>query len=183
MSRQNWQLWRGDIPAETCDNLVELMLRYPVQDGKIFKDNQDSEHRKSKIRWIEDQPGINHLLWQKVREANRNAFNVDVTDYCQIQFTEYSDEYGGCYNWHHDIDWNDDKGFDRKLSIVVQLTDGSSYEGGNLEFDEVQNPHTLQLRKKGSVIVFPSYLRHRVTPVTSGLRHSLVAWFEGPRWR
>jgi PKHD-type hydroxylase len=181
--RDSWQLWRAALDAETCSAIVKDLLNYPVENGTVFKENVPSEYRKSKIRWVNDNQQIKSLLWSYIQEANRNAFGVDVTDVCNIQFTEYNASYKGRYDWHHDIDWTQNKGFDRKLSIVVQLTDGNSYEGGNLEFDEVQNPHTFQLRKQGTVIVFPSYLRHRVTPVTSGIRHSLVAWFEGPRWR
>lgn len=181
--RQSWQLWRGALDANTCNSIVEDLSRYPVEVGAVFKENKPTEYRKSKIRWVNDNQQIKALLWSYVQEANRNAFNVDVTDVCNVQFTEYDAKYQGHYDWHHDIDWTDNKAFDRKLSVVIQLTEGPSYEGGNLEFDEVPNPHTFQLRKQGSVIVFPSYLRHRVTPVTSGVRHSLVAWFEGPRWR
>jgi len=181
--RQNWQMFETAISTETCNSMVESLCVIEPQDGKIFSTNQDSDFRKSKIRWVHNQPAIKQFLYEKICEANRNAFNFDVENYCQIQFTEYSSEYGGCYSWHHDVDWNDNKAFDRKLSIVVQLTDHKSYEGGNLEFDEVQGPQPLRLRKQGTIIVFPSYLRHRVTPVTSGIRHSLVAWFEGPRWR
>ena len=59
--------------------------------------------------------------------------------------------------------------------------DTSEYEGGDFEFDEVKT--TADFRSKGTVLVFPSYLRHRVLPVTSGIRRSLVAWFVGPRWK
>ena len=71
---------------------------------------------------------------------------------------------------------------DRKLSVTVQLSDPSEYEGGGFEFLECPNPDESS-RKKGTVLVFPSYLKHRVLPVTKGTRKSLVAWFEGPRWK
>jgi PKHD-type hydroxylase len=65
--------------------------------------------------------------------------------------------------------------------MTVQLSDPSEYEGGLFKIENQEIP--LWYREKGTVMVFPSYLRHRVEPVTRGVRRSLVAWFEGPRWR
>jgi PKHD-type hydroxylase len=66
----------------------------------------------------------------------------------------------------------------RKLSLVCQLSDPSEYEGGELQINtgEIFTPE----KQKGTVILFPSYLLHRVTPVTKGTRRSLVLWIEGP---
>ena len=71
--------------------------------------------------------------------------------------------------------------YDRKLSVVVQLTDPSDYEGGIFEFKTVETPANFKTR--GSILVFPSYLEHQVTEITEGTRYSLVCWAEGPRWR
>ena len=70
--------------------------------------------------------------------------------------------------------------YDRKLSVVVQLSNSNNYSGGQLEFKETEAPS--QFSTQGSIIVFPSYLQHRVTEVTEGVRYSLVCWAEGPRW-
>ena len=70
----------------------------------------------------------------------------------------------------------------RKLSMTVSLTNPDEYEGGDLEFDfrnqdEASQPRICEeIRPKGSVIVFPSFVWHRVKPVTKGIRHSLVCW-------
>ncbi|MGB0647256.1 MAG: 2OG-Fe(II) oxygenase, partial [Bradymonadia bacterium] len=77
--------------------------------------------------------------------------------------------------------WYNTAGVDRKLSVTVQLDDEGVYSGGELEFEELQT--SANLRARGTVLVFPSYLRHRVTPVTNGVRRALVAWFYGPEWR
>ena len=86
-----------------------------------------------------------------------------------------------CIHVHHDVHFSSQEMFDRKLSLTVQLSDGDSYEGGRFEFDEVKT--TADFTPKGSILVFPSYLAHKVHPVTSGRREALVAWFFGPRWR
>ena len=74
---------------------------------------------------------------------------------------------------------------DRKLSMTIQLSDSHEYEGGDFKFrDDITNlPTKEQLRKKGTVLIFPSFLYHSVQPVTKGIRKSLVTWIEGPAWR
>jgi len=151
--------------------------------------------RKSDLVWLND-TWIYKELHPYVHEANKNAgwnFEWDRSESCQ--FTKYKlNQY---YDWHCDS-W--DKPYDkpdrldygkiRKLSMTCQLTDGSEYEGGELEFDyRNYDPHmrdeTQHLKKakeilpKGSIIVFPSFVWHRVKPVTSGTRYSLVAWHLG----
>ena len=65
--------------------------------------------------------------------------------------------------------------------MSIQLSDGDDYEGGDFEMRGSTTPEGQ--RDRGSVIIFPSYLVHRVTPVSAGTRRSLVTWIEGPRWR
>ena len=82
----------------------------------------------------------------------------------------------------------------RKLSMTCQLTDGSEYKGGELEFDfrnydphmRDELKHRIQCKEilpKGSIIVFPSFVWHRVKPVTAGTRYSLVVWHLGKPFR
>jgi PKHD-type hydroxylase len=70
----------------------------------------------------------------------------------------------------------------RKLSLILQLSDATEYEGGELQLKD-SSDHTAVERKKGHLIAFPSYLLHRVTPVTKGIRRSLVVWISGPAFR
>jgi PKHD-type hydroxylase len=73
--------------------------------------------------------------------------------------------------------------YDRKISIIIQLTDPSEYEGGEFEMDyQYEQPNKEDLKKKGTIIVFPSFIPHRVTELTKGTRKSLVAWVEGPKF-
>ena len=78
----------------------------------------------------------------------------------------------------------------RKLSVTVSLTDNETYEGGNLKFDWGEHAETenrfhecIEIRPRGSIIVFPSYYHHQVTPVTKGTRYSLVIWYHGKPFR
>ena len=150
--------------------------------------------RNSDLVWLND-TWIYKEIHPFVHQANKNAgwnFDWDRSESCQ--FTKYNP--GQYYDWHCDS-WNKPyeiegptKGKIRKLSMTCQLTDGSEYKGGELEFDFRQyEPHqrdeSKHLRKapeilsKGSIIVFPSFLWHRVKPIMSGVRYSLVLWHLG----
>ena len=150
--------------------------------------------RKSDLVWFND-AWIYKEIHPYVHKANRNAgwnFEWDRSESCQ--FTKYKlNQY---YDWHCDS-WEKvyesngpDNGKMRKLSMTCQLTDGSEYEGGELEFDfRNYDPHMRDESKhirsvpeilpKGSIVVFPSHLWHRVKPVTRGTRYSLVVWHLG----
>ena len=176
-----YQVWPSSLTDEQLKNIFDVSLEQPEVDAKIFaSQNVVSDVRRSSIRWISS-PAIRDLLWSYVRRANYDAFNVDVVNQSEMHYTEYHASQGGHYDWHHDVHWNGQADIDRKLSVTVQLSDADSYEGGDFEFDEVKT--NADFRSKGTVLVFPSYLRHRVLPVTQGVRKSLVAWFTGPRWK
>lgn len=180
--RGNWQLFSGAISAELCDHMVNEFKKLPEMTAKTFNDQH--QYRKSKVRWVYDQDNLVDLLMKYVHKANATEFNVDIQpEMGEMQFGEYEASYGGKYDWHHDVNWENHKNFDRKLSLVVQLSRPSEYKGGHFEFSEVQSPDRNAWSKQGSILVFPSYLTHRVTEVTEGTRYSLVSWVRGPRWR
>ena len=164
----------------------------PLED-KDIKDLK--QKRDSNIVWLSE-PWIYKEIHPYIHTANRNSgwnFEWDFSEACQ--FTKYKlNQY---YDWHCDS-WLEPYGKDkdinyqgkiRKLSVTCQLTDDSEYEGGELEFQyrNKDNPNEVILcdhaRKKGSIIVFPSFIWHRVKPVTKGTRYSLVLWFLGPPLR
>ena len=178
MKREQWQLWSAAIPKTRCEEWLNILKKEVLlQDATTFS-KHDTTYRNTKIGWT-DNPDIKNNLQAFLNEANRNVFNFDINYIPSIQFGEYGE---GClYEWHHDVDWESTKVYDRKLSIAVQLTDSSEYDGGDFEFRYLQKPS--QFKEQGSVLVFPSYQEHRVTKILSGTRHSLVCWAEGPRWR
>ena len=152
-----------------------------LQDGTVFSTADNAETlRKSQISWLSSQ-GLKERLWDHVQRVNEASFGLDVTDQADMQFTCYDASYQGHYDWHHDVHWSSQDEQDRKISVTLQLSAPNSYEGGDFEFEEVKT--TADFRAKGTLILFPSYLRHKVSPVTAGTRYSLVAWFFGPRWR
>lgn len=182
--RNAWQMWRGGLPSDVCDRIIEEGMKGPPEAGGIFASGEVTDYRRSIVRWCNHAPWVHKLLYEYVKEANRNAFKVSLTEpqaHAEFQFTEYHGTNSGHYDWHHDVHFTDDSPLDRKLSVTVQLSDPNDYEGGDFEFDECETPSDSKAR--GTVLVFPSYLRHRVLPVTNGVRLSMVAWFYGPRWK
>jgi PKHD-type hydroxylase len=138
--------------------------------------------------WL-DERWIYREIQPYIHKANVDAnWNFDWDWSEQIQFAKY--EKNGYYDWHCDSffppfeDKSDKNTFGkiRKLSVTCQLSDGADYEGGELEFQprNKDNPNlTVQCKEilpRGSVIVFPSYVWHRVKPVKKGTRYSLVVW-------
>jgi PKHD-type hydroxylase len=179
--RALYHWWEQALPAKQCDYLIEQCKSVPAQKGTTFNKNLTSKHRNSTIRWVQDLPGITDLIWRYIWGANRDSFNIDISAIFEAQFTEYDATEEQYYAWHQDVNWQQDSGYDRKLSIIIQLSDPEEYDGGDVQFNLFTPPEAF--KKRGSVLVFPSYLEHQVTPVTRGTRYSLVSWIEGPRWR
>ena len=144
--------------------------------------------RNSDLVWLND-TWIYKELHPYVHEANRRAgWNFDWERSESCQFTKYKlNQY---YDWHCDS-WDKPyaeegptKGKIRKLSVTVTLSDPKTYKGGELEFDfrqqdpdKPRQPRTCtEILPKGSIVVFPSFVWHRVKPVTKGVRYSLVIW-------
>jgi PKHD-type hydroxylase len=187
---QIWQYWQASLNDELVNNIISLGEQYPESNPGLGFDgstNNDS-HRSSEIHWINpnDYPSkfLVDILWYYAREANRNAFGFAIDYLPDIQYTKYHASDNGKYDWHHDTFWANPTTYDRKLSIVIQLSDPSDYTGGDFEIDSQypQLPADI-IKEKGTVIVFPSFINHRVTPVTSGTRKSLVSWIQGPKFR
>ena len=187
---QLWQYWHASLRDDQVKNIINVGDRYPSANAGIGFDGstQNNGVRSSEIRWINPYDAqsrfITDMLWYYANEANRNAFGFDINYLPDIQYTKYTAEQNGKYDWHCDTFWANPTAYDRKISIVIQLSDSRDYEGGDFEFDP-QHPQLPadQIRTKGSVIVFPSFLTHRVTPVTKGERRSLVSWIQGPKFR
>lgn len=173
--------------------MVSRAMQYPTRDGTVGYGGTnvvDTSIRKSTLRWVSrEDPAMQWLFLRMERlmlESNRVGFGLEIAGQCggftEIQFTEYHADAGHRYDWHEDNNWRRTEPFDRKLSMVIQLSKQQDYEGGRLELHNDPLPEGY-FRDQGDVILFPSFNRHRVTAVTSGTRYSLVTWFVGPRLR
>ena len=166
-------------------NLLEKQLfdiNMQIKDATTFSGSKE-ELRKSRVGWI---PMDQNFLWlhaklgEMVNIANKELWGFDILGMAeQIQYAEYPQN-GGHYDWH--MDTGPDKFSRRKISITVQLSDPSEYEGGDLQI-KINAGQSDTPKGLGNVVIFPSYLLHRVTPVTKGLRRSLVLWITGPAFK
>ena len=186
-----WQMWESEIDDLQIAKIIQECEFYDPQVAKtgLGDDGQvDSHTRRSIVRWVNPQDKnskfITELLWYYANLANRAVFGVNLSEIYDIQYTIYDSKDEGHYEWHYDTFWGNERLYDRKLSITVQLSDGDDYEGGDFILDrQYYAPDPMALRKKGTILVFPSPIKHKVTKVIKGTRKSLVAWVEGPKWR
>ena len=153
------------------------------------KDKQITDVRRSKIHWM-DNPEFERVLVPiyeelatKVREINDVYWRYAINGWEAFQYTEYDESYKGHYDWHSDIGpkcvFEDQT---RKISFSLGLNDADEYEGGELKLrlGPEDRDHSYRL-SKGEVLVFPSWVLHKVTPVTKGFRKVIVGWGLGYR--
>lgn len=120
--------------------------------------------------------GIYRKILYQVDYANNNGFHFDLNGIMHdLQVLRYTDVTEQHYDWHIDISGGNATG--RKISYIIQLSDEHEYEGGELEVFDGNNH--IAPKKQGTVVMFPSYMSHRVSPVTKGTRWSLVIWIQG----
>tara|TARA_R110000824_G_scaffold339065_1_gene525561 strand:- start:690 stop:1250 length:561 start_codon:yes stop_codon:yes gene_type:complete len=186
MDNPDWLMWSAELSPETCDQILELCRQLPVKKATTFRTGEDEEdhHRKTDVRWVPnegDYIDLHKIVTHYALQANMH-FGLALSHLPALQFTEYTGV-GHHYDFHHDIDWGRQDGFHRKLSIIIQLTDPEDYEGGEFSFKHIENPDRDTVRQRGTILCFLPYHEHAVAPIASGNRTSLVAWFEGPRWR
>ena len=177
--------WEGGFEEQELDWLQQeaksAQSRATV--GRASADYDVSHIRRSNVKWIRkdsETEGLFRKLGHIVSSLNAQFYKFDLTGFGEaLQLTNY-DCSEGMYGWHQD--YGSVGAPSRKLSLVLQLTDPSEYEGGNLQIMTSGEPINVH-KQRGLVTVFPSYIVHQVTPVTQGSRQSLVAWITGPEFR
>jgi PKHD-type hydroxylase len=205
MNLQNYYyFFQSALTPRFCDELIkygisqqEQLALTGGQTNKVNKgENLNDEDiidlkkkRDSNIVWLSDR-WIYKEIQPFIHQANRLAgWNFDWSFSESCQFTKY--KLNQHYDWHCDSweapyankDNPDTFGKIRKLSVTCSLSAPEDYEGGELEFDfRNTDPDKQSVRKcaeikpRGSIVVFPSHVWHRVKPVTKGTRYSLVIW-------
>lgn len=184
-----WQLFSGALTKQECEWLIAYAQTLPARDATVGhggKSHVNETLRRSKVRWLDRSDPALLGLFLKIEkmalQANANAFGFDLAGFYEVQFTEYHAEDEGTYGWHEDNSWTKDTPYDRKMSMVIQLSDKESYTGGRLYLHNDPLPDG-QFTNQGDVIFFPSFNRHMVSKVKLGVRYSLVTWFVGPKFR
>jgi PKHD-type hydroxylase len=191
-----WVYWDEGFTSQELDDITNYCESQESGPGTIVGvgDVKEAEkirvsqtyfqNRNDETAWIFDR--FNSIL----REANDRYYNFDLNGYENFQYTRYYADRQGHYNWHMDTILGHDnirsenglKGETRKLSMTLCLND--DYEGGEFQLNHGREIHPETVpAKKGRAIIFPSFMIHRVAPVTKGIRKSIVVWVLGPKFR
>ena len=172
-----------DAELDTIINNSENPLLYTeLESGLVGPKTSKLSVRDSQVSWIKcikENAWLFERLTGVVLHNNEKFYNFDLTEIESLQFTKYP---AGSGFYVNHIDMVHKSYGTRKLSFSVQLSDPSTYEGGDLLLHLDHEP-TRMPRDRGTIIFFPSWTLHEVTPVTSGVRYSLVGWVEGPRFK
>ena len=197
---ETWAFAHESFTPEECDKIIEIGTTSknctPLSralTGGLTSDslkNSDTKDNLKKIRrsytsWIHSNAPENVWIFQRltdiIKGVNDRLFQFDLVEIQSLQFTCYDGAEKGAYVKHID-QMLDSPGFPRKLSVSIQLSDEKNYKGGDLLIHEGTKP-TKTFRSRGTAIFFPSYVLHEVTPVTKGIRYSLVIWVTGPKFK
>jgi len=183
--RENYDVfcyYEGVFTPEECQKIIEMgQSKVPnvahIADGQI-----NTKIRKAKISWIEwenENSWLFHKLGELAKDANNTRYQFQISGFLEaLQYTEYTKK-GDHYTWHSDF--GKGKIAMRKLSQVLLLSKPEEYTGGELEFQGLIDAKIP--RTQGTLIQFPSFEYHRVTPLIKGNRKTLVTWLSGDPFR
>jgi PKHD-type hydroxylase len=183
---ESFVVWENGFTSEELDRIEAYCDALPQRKATIGgrdKDDDYTDYRKSKVSWISldsDTSWFYDKMAWIARKLNSMFYRFDLSGFVEdMQFTIYDGE-GDHYDWHTDAGSRHDT--PRKFSLVLQLTDPNQYDGGELQLQVSKDPTPVR-RERGLVAAFPSYTLHRVTPVTRGIRKTIVVWVSGPPFR
>ena len=180
---------------EEIDTITNVCRQIGTEKAMVMQSRgalvADDKLRQSDIR-MHDINRDNRWIFERVADAfetaNRDAYNFDLDGFTRFQYSEYNDR-GAHYEYHMDLSFasiSERAVIGRKLSLSVMLNDHSEFSGGDFQMvidsQTMASPITVP-HKKGRFVFFPSFLIHRVAPVTKGSRRSLVFWALGPKFR
>lgn len=181
----NYYLWPQCISDQLVNDFITISDALKIEDGKIG-DNQinthDSNIRNSQLSWIYYDNDTDYLyqhLQDLIERINYYHFGFSIFGMETFQYSRY--EIDGHYDYHNDIIYRPND-YSRKLSLVIGISEKTDYQGGELLLNpHGTNPNIIKLGK-GDLIVFPSYIPHKVTSIIEGKRATVVSWIVGPKF-
>lgn len=177
----DWVTCARRLTKSMCERLIKLGTSFPSEPPTVVGQDVLGEHRVGLVHMLPDTPStrfVYQLLWRVARDATRRHYGLALTGITRMP--HYVEYYGGRgrFDWHNDYSHERDES-PRKLTVIIQLSSPDEYTGGDLEvFGAIS---TTVPRARGTVVCLPSFVPHRVTPVTSGVRRVIVSWIAGPR--
>ena len=190
---QSYYWFEHGLSSEEVDQIIRTASELPeAERASTLGDETGGGTRSSMIKWLPRNQAFDWLYERMIsmsKEANQALWGFDLISSLEaIQYTEYYASENGHYDWHQDIGVGELPS-KRKVSITIQLSGADEYDGGDLLIctgssgtGELDN-NLVMPRGKGVGVLFPSYMMHRVTPVTKGVRRSLVLWVGGAHYR
>ena len=180
----NYYYFTNVFTPEELVKIIEIGEKTPKINATTVGHEEEivSDYRLSEISWLDENDETSWLylkLAEHAKIANEAMWNFDIWGFGDsLQYTRYYGN-GGHYDWHADLGPGISN---RKLSCVLQLSTPEEYEGGELQMNPGGNIISVP-KGLGTLCFFPSFLLHRVTPLNSGVRLSLVTWFRGANLR
>lgn len=186
LSEHRITLFENAFDDEEISRLISYCEELDKRDARVGGLKEPVNYiRTSTVSWIKltsETTWMYDKLANIVRHLNGKYYGFELYGFHDdLQYTVYNGSDNDHYTWHLDNGGKTDAP-PRKLSVVLQLSDPNEYAGGELEVFVKANPMRTK-KQKGLVVAFPSFTLHRVTPVTSGVRRTLVAWVCGPAFR
>jgi len=180
--------WQGLFSTEELDAMVQLGDGLAMEKAELSSGGAGYENiRSTKVAWV-PRGAETETLYCRMEEAvlhlNARFFRFDLSGLAMFQYALYGGPEGGHFDWHKDYgrDRADPGQEPRKLTLSLQLSDGSDYQ----RVDLIAAAH-LQIdtapRTRGTLIAFPANVLHQVTPIQAGIRRALVIWAVGPEFR
>ena len=177
----------GSVSDAWCADVLTRALSLPAKPATVGQNGANASRlaRRSVLRWLprDSFADVYDVVWAHGRSANLD-FAFDVDDIPYVQLAEYNETDLGFFARHQDVFWVSEAtpASQRKITVVIELSDPASYVGGSLTLMDVSKAPPM-LRPRGTVLSFPAWLYHGVTPVTAGTRYTLTAWLNGPPWK
>jgi PKHD-type hydroxylase len=175
--------WDGALSKEFCEAALVQLDWASAGGGTINPINPltNPEIRRTDIVWQDPIQPLGCIARTYIEVANQTTgWGFALTGQENTQLCRYKSTDQGHYDWHVDA-YPPKDGVQRKLSCVILLNDAEDFEGGALEIKELDEQ--IVFKKQGSIIVFPSFIEHKVTPVTKGVRYTAVVWAVGPAFK
>jgi PKHD-type hydroxylase len=172
------------ITPEKCQEIIDSCNHDKWSEGTVFKFGQfikAKEHRSVLVAKKELDEELLDNIFKFIFKINTKLHRFHLEGFNEKDSPlvfKYSADRGDHYQYHTDLIHDT---FIRKLSFSIQLSDSNDYDGGDLEF----NPSVkdAKMRTQGYMTIFPSFMTHRVTPVTRGTRYAIVGWIYGPEFK
>ena len=173
--------YKSFLSPEECKKIIEVGSKKKLTTGKVYQ-GIDTNKRDAKIAWLAPTDNLDWLfkrMTDVVSELNNKYFKFDLYGFIEGGHFIYYKSPTGNHSKHIDVILNR---YIRKLSLTIQLSDPNSYKGGDLVLHTDGTPD-IAPKEQGTIVAFPSYTLHEITPITKGERYSLVFWVTGPQFK